>query len=113
MMFKGRLALVFKCANKGKCDQTVKRYVDKGDISSTSNLGKHAENCWGKEAFKVAKQLGKKEQVLELVVKPMRTNGTLTAAFDVIAKGKPQYSNVNHTRNEIRYAILSSILQSY
>jgi hypothetical protein len=52
-------------------------------------------------AFDAGKELGTKDETYKLVVKPMRMNGTLTAAFDVISKGKPRHSNINHTRPKI------------
>jgi hypothetical protein len=97
-----RKIITFRCANKRKCTHEIGRYLDKLDKSSTSNLHKHVRACWGVPAFEAGKELGTKVKAYELVVKPMKKNGTLTAAFDIIAKGKPRYSNVNHTKAEIR-----------
>jgi hypothetical protein len=95
--------IFFRCGNKRKCTHEIKRYLDKQDKSSTSNLNKHVRACWGEAAFNAGKELGTKEQAYKLVVKPMKTNGTLTLAFDVIAKGKkPLHSNINHSKPEVR-----------
>jgi len=44
---------VFECA-AGKCKarngRDVRRFLDKGDAKSTSNMRKHAKGCWGEEA---------------------------------------------------------------
>jgi hypothetical protein len=58
--------------------------------------------CWGLDVFTAAKELGTPEQVMKMVVKPMKKNGTLQQAFDVISKGRPTYSNIGHTREEVR-----------
>jgi hypothetical protein len=64
-------------------------------------MGKHAKHCWGDAAFQAGKVLGKAEAVLQ-VVNVVKATGKLAVSFDIKHKGKPTYSNVGHTREEIR-----------
>ena len=55
----GRVAHVFRCSaihceGKGKDARLVRRFTDKGDRNSTSNLKQHAEGCWGKAVVQEA-----------------------------------------------------------
>ncbi|KAF8961229.1 hypothetical protein BDZ97DRAFT_1921434 [Flammula alnicola] len=50
---EGRQYHEFKCFAKG-CGKTVRRYLDKKDAGSTSNMHKHARLCWGVETVKAA-----------------------------------------------------------
>jgi hypothetical protein len=50
-------AQVFECAAercKGKNGRDVRRFPDKGDRKSTSNLRKHAKICWGSDTVEKA-----------------------------------------------------------
>ncbi|KAG0692323.1 hypothetical protein DFH29DRAFT_754264, partial [Suillus ampliporus] len=49
----GRCSHVFKCLGKN-CKQRVRRYLDKGDAKSTSNMTKHVKSCWGEPAYEAA-----------------------------------------------------------
>jgi hypothetical protein len=66
--------------------------MDSGDKSSTGNMSKHAENCWGKDAFEAGKLLGKVEARLQ-VVNVVKATGKLAASFQVKHKGKPTYQS--------------------
>lgn len=96
-----RRVLVFRCANKGKCNQRVQRFMDSADKSLTGNMGKHASHCWGDAAFAAGKVLGKVE-TLRQVVNVVKRTGKLAQSFDIKHAGKPTYSNIGHTRPEIR-----------
>ena len=37
------------CKGKGVRPRIVRRFLDKNDRNSTSNMHKHAKNCWGEE----------------------------------------------------------------
>ncbi|RDX40258.1 hypothetical protein OH76DRAFT_1366486, partial [Lentinus brumalis] len=51
----GRRYHEFKCAAKPcKTQRPVRRYLDKGDAQSTSNLRKHAKRCWGEDTVELA-----------------------------------------------------------
>lgn len=50
----GQRTHVFTCAKPG-CKRCVRRYLDKGDASSTSNLRKHAVACWGLKIYESVK----------------------------------------------------------
>jgi len=68
---EGRRAHIFECAAgrcRGKNGRDVRRYLDKGDAKSTSGLRRHATKCWG--------------------VKTNLRDGTITAEFERIGKGK-------------------------
>ncbi|KAF8961669.1 hypothetical protein BDZ97DRAFT_1759839 [Flammula alnicola] len=53
----------FKCFASG-CSKSVRRFLDKKDAKSTSNLHKHAKICWGEETVKAATQAGDVESAL-------------------------------------------------
>jgi hypothetical protein len=64
-------------------------------------MGKHATHCWGSDAYAAAKLLGKAETVLQ-IVNVVKTTGKLATSFNIKHKGKPTYSNIGHTREEVR-----------
>ena len=86
----------------------MRRYLDKADKGSTSNMHKHAKNCWGTEI--VSKALQTKN---ELTIKEVRKSlseaklqdGTITALFE--RKGKETvFSIKQHTYLETRSVYL-------
>ncbi len=95
----------FHCAAKG-CKQRIRRYLDKGDISSTSNMRCHAKSCWGEAAVAQADEMGDVTWVhLSLVGDGLR-DGDITIAF-ARQKGKVTYRHRAHTKAETRYATLA------
>jgi hypothetical protein len=81
----------------------VRRYLDKKDANSTSNLRKHAKKCWGDDVVRAADNAKTADQVREITI----GGGTLsaqsiTAAFERKGKGKATYSHRQHTKAESR-----------
>lgn len=93
-------AHVFHCL-KTSCGASIKRWLNKKDRHSTSNLRKHIKACWGEEALASADALGSALNAREGVKKFMRS-GDLTLAFKRSGKGKVTYSVRQHTRGETR-----------
>lgn len=93
------------CKGKGTTARNVRRYLDKTDRNSTSNMHKHAKNCWGEE--NVTKAL---ETRGELSVEEVRKNlanaqlhdGSITASFERKGKGAVTFSTRQHTYMETR-----------
>jgi hypothetical protein len=97
----GRRCHVFKCAAK-RCKQRVRRFLDKGDAGSTSNLRKHALSCWGEVSVKSITALANIEDARESVNSNQET-GSITASFERKGKGKMTYSHRQHTKTETKY----------
>ncbi len=99
----GRRALIFRCAAKHcRIGAPVRRYLDKGDRSSSGNLLKHARSCWGAEAVEQAKVLGDAARVRTTLVASILQNGRITEYF-APAKHSVTYSNRPLSRAQIRY----------
>ena len=107
---EGRRCHEFKCAaphckGKGSQGRIVRRYLDKGDKGSTSNMHKHAKNCWGHEIVSKALET-KKELTINEVRKSLSNatvqDGTITAMFERQGKGTVSFSMKQHTYTETR-----------
>ena len=81
----------------------VHRYLDTGDAKSTSNLRKHAKICWGEEAVAAADNMRDVRAAREALGKLKSVDGSITAAFERVAKSKVTYSHCQHTTTEARY----------
>ena len=94
---KDRRVHVFQCDAKyckGRGNgRHVRRYLDTSDAKSTSNLRKHAKICWGEEAVAAADATRDANAAREALGKLKNTDGSITAAFERIAKGKVLYSH--------------------
>jgi hypothetical protein len=99
---EGRKYHLFRCDGRS-CTETIRRYLDTKDRSSTSNLRKHARTCWGKDAVKVVDDAKNADEVRNKHVKALKQHGTITAAFERTGKGKVTYSHTQHTPIETRY----------
>jgi hypothetical protein len=93
------------CKGKGTRPRIVRRYLDKADRNSTSNMHKHAKNCWGEE--NVSKALEAKGElsindVHESLAQAKLHNGSITAAFERNGKGSVTFSTRQHTYMETR-----------
>jgi hypothetical protein len=102
---EGRRAHVFTCASehcKGKNGRGVRRFLDKGDKKSTSNLRQHAKICWGSEAVEAADNTRDVDAAREILSKSKLRDGSITAEFKRIAKGKLTFSTRQHTTAEAR-----------
>jgi hypothetical protein len=89
----------------------VRRYLDKSDKGSTSNMHKHAKNCWGEEIVSNALKT-KNELSIDDIRKSLGNaklqNGTITALFDRKGKGNVTFSTKQHTYAETRSGNLTS-----
>ena len=111
---EGRRCHDFKCAaphckGKGARARLVRRYLDKKDKGSTSNMHKHAKICWGVEI--VSKALQSRD---ELTIKEVRKSlseakiqdGTIMAMFERKGEEVVSFSTKQHTYMETRLVIL-------
>ena len=106
----GRQCHEFKCAAthcKGKDInlRIIRRYLDKADRGSTSNLHEHAKICWGGEI--VSKALVTKRdftinEVCQSLAKAKVQDETITAIFERNGKGNILFSTKQHTYTETR-----------
>jgi hypothetical protein len=80
----------------------VRRYLDTGDAKSTSNLRKHAKICWGEDVVGDADKIKDVHAAREALGKMKLANGSITDAFERVAKGKVTYSHRQHTTTEAR-----------
>jgi hypothetical protein len=102
---KDRRVHVFECAAgkcRGKNGRDVRRYLDTSDAKSTSSLRRHAKNCWGEEAVEAADNTQDLEGAREVLGKTKLRDGSITAEFERIGKGKITYSHRQHTSTESR-----------
>ena len=99
---KGHHVHVFECSAKhckGKGNgRMVHRYLDTTDAKSTGNLRKHAKVCWGEETVAAADKTRDIDAAREALGK--LKNGSITEAFERVAKSKVTYSSCQHTMTE-------------
>jgi hypothetical protein len=76
--------------------------LDKGDAKSTSGLRRHAKKCWGAETVKSADGTKDLEAARAILLKTNLHDGTITAEFERIGRGKVTYSHRQHTSTEAR-----------
>lgn len=97
---------VFECT-AGKCKaqngRDVRRFLNKGDAKSTSNLRKHVKGCC-EESVATANNTHSIDAAREVLAKSKLWDGSITAEFECIRKGKVTYSHHQHTKTEARYA---------
>lgn len=101
----GRRCHVFECAAarcKARNGRDVRRFLDKGDAKSTSNLRKHAKVCWGDETVAAADATRDLDAAREILKGSKLRDGSITAEFKRIGKGKVTYSHRQHTKTEAR-----------
>lgn len=80
----------------------VRRYLDKKDANSTSNMRKHARKCWGDDVVKAADNAKTADEVREITIRGALNAQSLKAAFERTGKGKVTYSHRQHTKTESR-----------
>jgi hypothetical protein len=100
----GRRSHAFRCTAKS-CkmrEPTVRRFLDKGDAKSTSNLRKHAKKCWGDDVVASADNASCADDVRRTGLGGKLSSSLITAAFERSGKGKVTYSHIQHTRTESR-----------
>ena len=96
---------VFECAAgkcRGKNGRDVCQFLDTGDAKSTSGLRWHAKNCWGDEAVEAADSTQDLDSAHVVLAKTKLRDGSITAEFKHIGKGKVSYSHHQHTSTESR-----------
>ena len=107
---EGRRYHDFKCAaiyckGKGARARFVRRYLDKADRGSTSNMHKHAKICWGVEIVSKALQT-RNELTIKEVQKSLSEaklqDGMITALFERNGKETVSFSMKQHTYIETR-----------
>ena len=107
---EGRRCHEFKCAashckGKGAKARIVRRFLDKADRGSTSNMHKHAKNCWGAEIVSRALETKKELTIKEVRASLAKANlhdGTITALFERKGKENVTFSMKQHTYTETR-----------
>jgi hypothetical protein len=83
----------------------VCRYLDTSDAKSTGNLRKHAKVCWTDEVVAHADATKDVKTAREALASLENVDGSITAAFERVAKSKVTYSHRQHTKTEARYVI--------
>ena len=81
---------------------TVYRYLDTGDAKSMSSLRRHAKNCWDEEAVQAADNTEDLASARVILTKTKLRDGSITAKFERIGKGKVTYSHRQHTSTKSR-----------
>ena len=101
------------CKGKGKFGQHVRRYLDTGDVKSTSNLRCHAKVCWGSEAIDAASETKDVYAARDAMAKVTPRDRSLTAVFEHIGKkDRVTYSHRQHTFAEVRAEIVRWVAES-
>jgi hypothetical protein len=101
---------VVKCLARG-CSHKIRRFLDKGDKTSTGNMRKHVRLCWGENVMKTicsAKDLAAaRNGITEYTDK-----GSITASFEQKGKGKVYYRHRQHTHTETRAEIVCWVAEN-
>ncbi|KAG1725292.1 hypothetical protein EDD22DRAFT_789750, partial [Suillus occidentalis] len=106
---EGRCYHEFKCVATG-CKKGVRRFLDKKDAKSMSNMWKHAKICWGEETVKLADET-KNSQEAHTIISGAKDD-SITASFKRTGKGKVTYSHRQHTRTETKAEIVWWVAES-
>lgn len=110
---KGHRSHVFKCAKKDcKAKEGVRRYLDTKDSTSTSNLIRHVERCWGTKALKMAMEIGSAEDARDQVFEKILRDVPLTVHFERKKGGQVSYMHRNFTKIETRTKIVRWVCES-
>jgi len=96
---------IFHCATVQCRARTrfVRRFLDKADAKSTSNLRRHAKGCWGEEAVAAADGTRDVKSARMALQSCKSVNGSITSAFQRLGRGTVTYSHRQYTRLESRY----------
>lgn len=95
----GRRVHLFECYNKGCRKPVIRRYHND---TSTGNLRRHAEKCWGAGFVDMLVAVGDESQRRKMAERYVR-DGTITESFERKGKGKVTYSLRQLTKEESRY----------
>jgi len=90
----------------------VRRYLDKGDAKSTSNMRKHTKKCWGPDIITSADKAANANKVCRTTVTGGLNPQLITTAFERKGKGKVTYSHRQHTKTETRAEIVQWVSKS-
>ncbi|KAF8219061.1 hypothetical protein L208DRAFT_1131753, partial [Tricholoma matsutake] len=101
----------FKCAARS-CKYKAHHYLDTKDKASTGNMIKHANLCWGEEAWDAANRCKDATEAQETVMKPLVKTGSITAIFKWLGIGKVTYSHRMHTKTETKAEIVRWVSES-
>ena len=104
---KDKKCYTFCCTNHG-CTGCIRHHLDSKDKSSTSNLRKHAKQCWGEDQLKMVDD-SKNIIAAHNAIGQIYQTGTITVHFERKDGSKITYSNKQHTKTEIRYDSISQI----
>ncbi|KAJ3574247.1 hypothetical protein NP233_g1903 [Leucocoprinus birnbaumii] len=109
----GRRVHIFSCSASG-CKHKIRRYLDKNDRCSTSNLHDHAKKCWGDEVVKRAQAIKDLNHVRQTIGKIKNNpDGDITAMFSrAEEKGAITYSHRQHTTEQARAEIVRWVAES-
>ncbi|KAG1783141.1 hypothetical protein EV702DRAFT_1191579 [Suillus placidus] len=102
---------VFKCIAKG-CKVQIRRFLDKKDAHSTSNMQKHVKTCWGNKVLQTAYEVKGLEEVRTKLIPGILCDGSITTSFECKGKGKVTYSHRQHTRPEMRAELVRWVVES-
>jgi hypothetical protein len=92
-----------ECKGRGARSRVVRRFLDKADAKSTSNLRKHAKACWTPDVVKQADEAKDVASVREgLAAAKKQKDGSILATFERQGKGKVTYMLRQHTYKETR-----------
>lgn len=92
------------CKGRSRNPRTVRRYLDTTDRNSTGNLRKHARLCWGIEILQDADACGDLESARKGVLNAKKQkDGSITASFERMGKGKITYSHRQHDKPQTRF----------
>ncbi|KAF4618847.1 hypothetical protein D9613_009691 [Agrocybe pediades] len=113
----GRRAHEFECSAEhckghGVNARIVRRFLDKGDAKSTSNLKRHAIRCWGETLVEQAMKAANVESIREGLKDAKLVDGSITAVFKRNGKGKITYSHRQHTASQTRAEIVRWVSES-
>lgn len=111
----GHKSHVFECATQSCQGRSrfVLWYLDKGDAKLTSNLSWHAKSCWGDDTVSLADNSCNTKPAHEVLSHNKKMDGSITSAFQHMAKGQPTYSHCQHTKIQAQYTLLSGLETSH
>lgn len=91
------------CKGKGQSNpRVVRHYLDTKDKASTKSLRSHAIKCWGSEIVEKSEDAKNISAAREALKGAELRDGSITAVFERMGKGKVTYSHKTHTEAETR-----------
>jgi hypothetical protein len=111
----GRRTHLFTCAAtrcKGRNGRIVRRFLDTGDAKSTSNLCKHAKNCWSKEAVAAADECSSISSARSVLSKMDLKDGSIAELLTNVGPDALVISPTPHSKTQIRMELVRWIAES-